>query len=97
LKVVEPRDPKNWSGIICVYYPAKFEEEVKSILAERRIHATMRGGYIRIGIDFYNTSKQMDITADALSLISRLGEKKGRGPRQTQGRSADSGKKRVKS
>jgi selenocysteine lyase/cysteine desulfurase len=76
LKIVEPRDPKNWSGIVCVYYPPNFEEEAKAILAERRIHATIRGGYIRFGIDFYNTAEQMDITADALSSIAHL-EKRG--------------------
>jgi selenocysteine lyase/cysteine desulfurase len=75
LKVVEPRDPKNRSGIVCVYYPPKFEEEVKAILAGYRIHATIRGGYIRFGIDFYNTPEQMDAAADALSLVARLGEK----------------------
>jgi selenocysteine lyase/cysteine desulfurase len=72
LNIVEPRDPRNWSGIICVYYPLKFEEEVRAILAESKIHATMRGGYIRFGIDFYNTPEQIDITADALSRIARL-------------------------
>jgi selenocysteine lyase/cysteine desulfurase len=72
LKTVEPRDPKNWSGIVCVYYPPQFEEEVKAILAEHRIHVTIRGGYIRFGIDFYNTPEQMDVAADALSLIARL-------------------------
>jgi selenocysteine lyase/cysteine desulfurase len=72
LKIVEPRSLKNRSGIVCVYYPPKFEEEVKAILAGHRIHATIRGGYIRFGIDFYNTAEQMDITADALSLIARL-------------------------
>ncbi|MDR3264395.1 MAG: aminotransferase class V-fold PLP-dependent enzyme, partial [Synergistaceae bacterium] len=99
LKIVEPRDPKNWSGIVCVYYPTDFEEEVKAILTDHRIHATMRGGYIRLGIDFYNTPEQMDITANALSLISRIDEKKknGKAPRKTSNRFADSGKKRLKS
>jgi selenocysteine lyase/cysteine desulfurase len=73
LKIVEPRSPKNRSGIVCVYYPPKFEEEVKAILAEHRIHATIRGGYIRFGIDFYNTAEQMDVTADALASIAKLG------------------------
>jgi selenocysteine lyase/cysteine desulfurase len=72
LKIIEPRDRKNWSGIVCVYYPPEFEEEVKAVLAEHRIHATIRGGYIRFGIDFYNTPEQMDVAADALSLIARL-------------------------
>ena len=72
LKVVEPRDPRHWSGIVCVYYPPAFEEKVAEILREHKIYATMRGGYMRFGINFYNTLKQMDVVASALSRVARL-------------------------
>jgi selenocysteine lyase/cysteine desulfurase len=75
LKVVEIDDPKNQSGIICVYYPPSLESEVIRILKEHKIHATMRGGYMRFGIDFYNTLEQMDIVASAIEQIARLAEK----------------------
>jgi selenocysteine lyase/cysteine desulfurase len=76
LKIVEPKDPANWSGIVCVYYPEAFEEEVGNILGERKIYATMRGGYLRFGLNFYNTLEQMDVLQAALAQIARLGKKK---------------------
>jgi selenocysteine lyase/cysteine desulfurase len=74
LEIVEAKDPQNWSGIVCVYYPPAFEEGVKAILKEHKIYATMRGGYMRFGIDFYNTLAQMDIVGAALSRIAQLKE-----------------------
>lgn len=32
----------------------------------------MRGGYIRVGIDFYNTREQMDVVAKALFEVAEL-------------------------
>ncbi|MDR1885051.1 MAG: aminotransferase class V-fold PLP-dependent enzyme [Synergistaceae bacterium] len=74
LRIVEPKNPANWSGIVCVYYPEAFEEDVRGILEERKIYATMRGGYLRFGIDFYNTLEQMDVLQAALAHIARLGK-----------------------
>lgn len=72
LHVVQPKDPKNWSGIICVYYPKDRDDEVISILKGHHIHGTMRGGYIRFGLDFYNTEEQMDIVSAALHEVAEL-------------------------
>jgi selenocysteine lyase/cysteine desulfurase len=94
LKIVEPRSSENWSGIVCVYYPPKSEKEAKAILAGRGIHATIRGGYIRFGINFYNTPEQMDVTADALAFIARLDKKGKSGSSKNSSRPAASGKKR---
>ena len=72
LHVVQPKDPKNWSGIICIYYPKHKDEEVISILKGYHIHGTMRGGYIRFGLDFYNTREQMDVVSEALHKVDEL-------------------------
>ena len=72
LHVVQAADEKNWGGIVCVYYPAHAEEQVIEILKKYKIHCTMRGGYIRLGLEFYNTMEQMDIVSEALHEIDRL-------------------------
>ena len=72
LHVVQAKDEKNWSGIVCVYYPANRDQEVQAILKKHRIHGTIRGGYIRFGIGFYNTAEQMDIVAAALGEVAGL-------------------------
>ncbi|MBQ7868084.1 MAG: aminotransferase class V-fold PLP-dependent enzyme [Clostridia bacterium] len=72
LHVVQAQDPRHWSGIVCIYYPPNRDDEVIAILKRHRIHATMRGGYIRLGIGFYNTVEQMDIVADALHEVAAL-------------------------
>lgn len=72
LHVVQPDDPKYWSGIICIYYPKEKDQEVINILKGYHIHGTMRGGYIRFGLDFYNTKEQMDIVVKALFEVAEL-------------------------
>lgn len=72
LPVVQANDPANWGGIICVYYPKQHDEDVIRILHRHKIHGTMRGGYIRFGLDFYNTLEQMDEVAKALFEVAEL-------------------------
>ena len=66
LPVVQAKDPIHWGGIVCVYYPKEHEDIVIETMSKYRIHGTMRGGYIRFGVDFYNTLEQMDIVSKAL-------------------------------
>ena len=72
LHVVQAADKKNWGGVVCVYYPSHADEEVIAILKRHKIHCTMRGGYIRLGIDFYNTQEQMDKVSAALHEVNRI-------------------------
>lgn len=74
LHVVQAKDEKNWGGVVCVYYPARADEQVIQILKSHKIHCTMRGGYIRLGLEFYNTKKQMDVVSEALHEVDKLGE-----------------------
>lgn len=67
-----PSRKQNHSGILCVYYPPEQEQQVVEILKEHKIFATMRGGYIRLGINFYNTKKQMDTVIKAFEEIGKL-------------------------
>ena len=76
LPVVQAKDPKHWGGVICVYYPAEHEDEVVRILQKHQIYCTMRGGYIRFGLEFYNTMEQMDIVSDALHEIDTMNKEK---------------------
>lgn len=72
LNLKVPKHFENHSGVICVYYPGELEKEVISILGKHKIYATMRGGYIRFGINFYNTKAQMDVVIKALTEISKI-------------------------
>jgi selenocysteine lyase/cysteine desulfurase len=72
LHVVQAKDPKHWGGMVCVYYPPKHEDDVVRILGKYRIYATMRGGYMRFGLDFYNTHEQMKTLSKALHEIDQI-------------------------
>ncbi len=72
LHVVQAKNPENWGGIVCVYYPPEHEADVVRILGKHKIHATMRGGYMRFGLHFYNTEQQMSILSKALHEIDSL-------------------------
>ena len=65
-------DKKNQGGIICIYYPENKEDKVDEICKKYKIHCTRRGGYIRLGLDFYNTFEQMDIVSEAIHKIDLL-------------------------
>ena len=76
LPVVQAEDEKHWGGVICVYYPAEHEDDVVRILQSHNIYCTMRGGYIRFGLEFYNTLEQMDIVSAALHEIDAINKEK---------------------
>ncbi|MBE6898556.1 MAG: aminotransferase class V-fold PLP-dependent enzyme [Ruminococcaceae bacterium] len=76
LPVVQAEDKKHWGGVICVYYPAEHEDDVVRILQSHNIYCTMRGGYIRFGLEFYNTLEQMDIVSAALHEIDAINKEK---------------------
>ena len=65
-------NPKDRSGIVCVYYPAHAEGKVVSILQEHKIHATMRGGYIRMGLHLYNKPQHVEAAISAFRRIASL-------------------------
>lgn len=72
LKVQLIPKPKNRSGIICVYYPSHAEREVVGILKEHAIHATMRGGYIRLALHLYNKPQHVEPVVSAFRKIAAL-------------------------
>ncbi|MGE0750932.1 MAG: aminotransferase class V-fold PLP-dependent enzyme [Variibacter sp.] len=72
LRAVQPADARRWSGIICIYYPKGTEAQVQAILRKQKILCSMTAGYLRFGIEFYNTSEQMKRVAGALQEISGL-------------------------
>ena len=72
LTVVQAENEKDWGGVVCVYYPPEKENEVVKILENHKIVGTKRGGYIRFGLNFYNTMEQMEIVSKALHEIDNL-------------------------
>jgi selenocysteine lyase/cysteine desulfurase len=72
LHVVQAKNPENWGGVICIYFPKHTEKVSAAILQKYKIHGTIRAGYIRLGLDFYNTQAQMDIVSTALHEIEQL-------------------------
>lgn len=74
LKVLTP-PIENRSGMLFIYYPEKADpEQVRKILWEHRVRATVRYDYIRMTLDFYNTPEQMDEVAKTLQEIAALGQ-----------------------
>ena len=69
---MQAKDENNWGGVVCVYYPPEKEADVVKILENHKIVGTMRGGYIRFGLNFYNTMEQMEIVSHALHEIDNL-------------------------
>jgi selenocysteine lyase/cysteine desulfurase len=67
-----PVNKNSRSGIICIYYPTRIETELLDIMQKHRIIATVRGGYIRLAVDFYNTEEQMCKVAEAFMEIAKL-------------------------
>lgn len=72
LKMAEP--PKgNRSGLLFIYYPEHAESsQVEQVLLKNKVRATVRQGYIRMGLHFYNTEEQMKRVAAALREIAKL-------------------------
>jgi len=51
---------QHWSGILCAYYDEENEEKVKEVLHRNKLILTMRGGYMRIALNFYNKEEHID-------------------------------------
>ena len=60
LDVVTPEDPAALSGLIAILFPAEWTRRAEKILSERKIHVTLREGYIRLTIALFNTQRDMD-------------------------------------
>lgn len=72
LHVQQIPNPQNRSGIVCVYYPAQVEDKVVKLLQEHQIHATMRGGYIRLGFHLFNKPQHVESAIEAFKQIAKL-------------------------
>lgn len=72
LKVLTPPVEKQ-SGMIFVYYPEHADPgQVRKILWDHRVRATVRYDYIRMTLDFYNSPGQIDEIVKTLSEIAKL-------------------------
>jgi cysteine desulfurase/selenocysteine lyase len=72
LKIMTPLKEENYSGIFSIYYPNEKDTDIKNIMDKYNIIATVNNGYIRLGINFYNTKEQIIKVADALKEISKI-------------------------
>ncbi|GHV36825.1 aminotransferase [Synergistales bacterium] len=70
LKILRPADPARWSGIVCVLFPEHAFDAARGIMEKHKIHATLRKGYLRLSIGFYNSREQMEIVTQALMELS---------------------------
>ncbi len=72
LKVVTPPE-ENRSGLLFIYHPEKADPKaVEQVLLDYKVRATVRQGYIRMGLHFYNSAEQMERVAKALHEIAKL-------------------------
>lgn len=60
-------DPNvGFSGIISLRFPENGTELLKKAFAENRVYATVKKGYVRMALEFFNTGEQMDRLAHIL-------------------------------
>lgn len=59
-------DEAGWSGNISLTCDASRTEMICQQFAKDQIYATIKDGYVRIGIHFYNTTEQLDRVVRAL-------------------------------
>lgn len=71
---ITPIKPENYSGIFSIYYPKHIEDKFNEIMEKYNIIATIKNGYIRIGLSFYNTKEQMIRIAEAFEEVAKLRE-----------------------
>ena len=72
LKVLDIPE-KNRSGLLFIWYPEGADPKaVEQVLLDHKVRATVRQGYIRMGLHFYNTQEQMDRVSQALHEIAKL-------------------------
>lgn len=72
LKVVTPPEG-NRSGLLFIYHLEKADPKaVEQVLLDYKVRATVRQGYIRMGLHFYNSAEQMERVAKALHEIAKL-------------------------
>lgn len=70
--VLTPESDDRLGGIIVLYYPEQFHDQVDDALTENHVYVTHhRGGYIRIGLGIHNTSEDCAKLAEVLKSISR--------------------------
>jgi cysteine desulfurase/selenocysteine lyase len=72
LDVIPIADPANRCGTVCLNYPPAVESDLIAILERHRVYATVRGGWMRLSLGFYNTRDQVQRLTQALAEISRL-------------------------
>jgi len=71
-KLRSPVEKEYRSGLLCVYYPTDIEARINEILKKYKIYVTLRGGYIRISIHFYNTEEDINTMLKAFAEIGKL-------------------------
>lgn len=71
VKLNNPPSPSQYSGIVFVTLPGQVSVDLADeILVRHGVYATVREGYIRICIHCMNTSRHMEMIADAVKEIT---------------------------
>ena len=69
-KIVSPRGPGEWSGIVSFTSPQRgHDKTVQMLRKDHKIEIAMREGRLRCSPHFYNTEQQIDRLLDALPKI----------------------------
>lgn len=72
-RYMTPEIVENYSGIFSIYFPIVKFQEVKGIMEKYNIIASLyESGYMRIGIGFYNTIKDIEKLVIALEEIASI-------------------------
>lgn len=67
---IHERAPEHRSGIVFLTLPKGAEiAEARAALLRHKVHATVREGYIRVSIHFFNTERDIEQLVDALGEI----------------------------
>ncbi|MGD9685007.1 MAG: aminotransferase class V-fold PLP-dependent enzyme [Candidatus Obscuribacterales bacterium] len=59
-RVVSPRDDESWSGIVSFEHPELDSETIRKRLEEKRVITSVRRGWVRVAVHFFNDESEID-------------------------------------
>lgn len=71
-RIVSPRSDSSWSGIVSFLHPRLDSVEVEKQFTEEKIITTVRNGWVRVALDFFNDEEELDkLVASLKSQLDR--------------------------
>ncbi|MBZ0184956.1 MAG: aminotransferase class V-fold PLP-dependent enzyme, partial [Candidatus Obscuribacterales bacterium] len=65
-RVVSPREGETWSGIVSFVHPSIDSDELNAWFLERNIVTSVRNGWLRVAVHFFNDEEEIGRLLEAL-------------------------------